>query len=269
MDQKMNPLVSVIVPTRDRLPFLKEAARSILQQTYREIEVFVVADGHQPEVEAYLQAIGDPRIEYVATLPTGRPALARNEGIRRSRGEFIAFCDDDDLWLPNKLERQIGFMLSKGLDFTFTACSGIDRDGEKCDAQLLSNFDVVTLNSFLISLGGKLYTPTIVVRRDVLNRVGWFNECEIRTGEDYELFSRILMITNAIGIKEELAQIRTHNHNVQPKRLVEWLKEQAAIQRAIINNGSASKRVWVARYMRVLYWALRVAIKDPWRRQLR
>jgi teichuronic acid biosynthesis glycosyltransferase TuaG len=200
---------------------------------------------------------------------TGRPALARNEGIRRSRGEFIAFCDDDDLWLPHKLERQIGFMLSNGLDFTFTACSGIDRDGKKRDAKLLGNFDVVALKSFLISLGGKLYTPTIVVKREVLNKVGCFSDSGIRTGEDYELFSRILTITNAVGIREELAQIRAHDRNVQPKRLIEWLREQAIIQRAIINNGSASKTIWALRYLRVLYWALRVAGRDPWRRQLR
>lgn len=265
----MHPLVSVIVPTRDRLPLLKQTVQSILRQTYREMEVFIVADGHQPEVEAYLRSLADPRVEYVAAPPTGRPALARNEGICRARGEFIAFCDDDDLWLPYKLERQIGFMLSAGVDFTFTACSAIDRDGERRDGKLLGNCGVVTLNDFLLSLGGQLYTPTVVVKRTALDEAGWFSESGIRTGEDYELFSRILMITDAVGIKEELAQIRAHDHNVQPRSLLEWLKEQAIIQHAIIDNGSASRTVWALRYLRVLCWALRVAVRDPWRRQLR
>ena len=94
------PLFSVVIPTRDRPQFVREAVGSVLAQTVSDYEVIVVNDGGS----AVTGLGNDPRIRIVE-LPVGRgPASARNEGLERAVGEYVAFLDDDDLWLPSRLE---------------------------------------------------------------------------------------------------------------------------------------------------------------------
>jgi len=100
------PLVSVIVPTYRRPDVIRDAVFSILQQTYPHIEVIVVSDGPDPATAAAVRGIDD-RVVYHELEVNSGPAAARNAGVAISRGEWIGFCDDDDAWLPRKLEAQL------------------------------------------------------------------------------------------------------------------------------------------------------------------
>jgi glycosyltransferase involved in cell wall biosynthesis len=101
------PLVSAIIPTRDRPDLLAGAIRSAFRQTWRQLEVIVVVDGPDETTGEYLEAIHDPRLR-VIYLPERRGGSdARNAGVRAACGEWIAFLDDDDEWLPEKIERQM------------------------------------------------------------------------------------------------------------------------------------------------------------------
>jgi glycosyltransferase involved in cell wall biosynthesis len=102
-------LVSVVIPTRDRPKLLLRAIDSVLRQTHREIEVVVVADGPDPETVSAVQSVDDPRLQLFLNPYPSTAAGARNAGADRAKGEWIAFLDDDDEWLPNKLERQLAF----------------------------------------------------------------------------------------------------------------------------------------------------------------
>jgi teichuronic acid biosynthesis glycosyltransferase TuaG len=105
MSSAARPLVSVIVPTHRRLQYLKETAETIRAQSYTELEVLIVADGHDQDVANFVSSLQDPRIEYLACLHGGRPAIPRNLGIRHAKGKYIAFCDDDDLWRRDKTQK--------------------------------------------------------------------------------------------------------------------------------------------------------------------
>jgi glycosyltransferase involved in cell wall biosynthesis len=102
-------LVSVIIPTLDRAELLLRAVNSVLRQTYREIEIIVVVDRPSPETLAAVQSIADSRLRLLLNPHPTTAAGARNVGADHAAGEWIAFLDDDDEWLPNKLERQLAF----------------------------------------------------------------------------------------------------------------------------------------------------------------
>ena len=102
-------LVSVIIPTLDRPKLLLRAIDSVLRQTHHEIEIIVVVDRPDPDTVSAVRSVNDPRLQLILNPHPSTAAGARNAGVDHAKGEWIAFLDDDDEWLPNKLERQIAF----------------------------------------------------------------------------------------------------------------------------------------------------------------
>src|SRR5438445_3074542 len=102
-------LVSVVIPTLNRPKLLLRAIDSVLRQTHQEIEIIVVVDGPEPDTVSAVRAVNDPRLQLIVNPQSLAAAGARNAGADHATGEWIAFLDDDDEWLPCKLERQIAF----------------------------------------------------------------------------------------------------------------------------------------------------------------
>ena len=102
-------LVSVVIPTLNRPKLLLRAIDSVLRQTHQEIEVIVVVDRPDPDTVSAVRSVNDPRLQLIVNPHPLTAAGARNTGADHATGEWIAFLDDDDEWLPNKLERQIAF----------------------------------------------------------------------------------------------------------------------------------------------------------------
>ena len=98
-----NPLVSVVVSTYNRADLLYETIQSILNQTYKKIEVIVVDDGSTDTTKKIVNSFEDYRIQYIYSENWGGPAKPRNIGIKRAKGEYIAFQDDDDLMVPDRI----------------------------------------------------------------------------------------------------------------------------------------------------------------------
>jgi hypothetical protein len=101
------PEVSAVIPTRNRPEWVYRAMQSVLSQTHQNIEAIVVIDGPDPETESALKALRDPRVQVIALTENVGGSEARNIGIRAARGEWIGLLDDDDLWLPRKIEQQL------------------------------------------------------------------------------------------------------------------------------------------------------------------
>jgi glycosyltransferase involved in cell wall biosynthesis len=102
-------LVSVVIPTLDRPELLLRAIDSVLKQTHQEIEIIVVVDRPNQDIASAVQSVNDPRLQLIENPYSLTAAGARNAGADHAKGDWIAFLDDDDEWLPNKLERQIAF----------------------------------------------------------------------------------------------------------------------------------------------------------------
>lgn len=204
-----NPLVSVIIPTYNRAGVICRTIDNVLAQTYREIEVIVVDDGSTDDTQAKLSRYsGQIR---VISQSNGGPARARNRGIEVARGEFIAFQDSDDLWVPTKLERQVSLL--KRTDHSVVCClcnATFQYEGRPeftafqrawlfptCDEGVWTNVADVLATRFV------LFCQTAMIRREVLSRIGGFDET-LKYHEDYELPLRLALEGPWVFIREPL-----------------------------------------------------------------
>jgi glycosyltransferase involved in cell wall biosynthesis len=120
------PLVSVVVPTHNRPEILAEALSSVRRQTFTDYDIIVVSNGETPELRSRSQAIATLCGAWWFALPEGNVSAARNFGVEQAKGEWTAFLDDDDIWLPNKLELQIAELRRTSADMV--ACDYIEFD---------------------------------------------------------------------------------------------------------------------------------------------
>ncbi|MFZ5997680.1 MAG: glycosyltransferase family 2 protein [Nitrospirota bacterium] len=180
------PKVSVIIPVYNRVHCITDALESVLQQTYRNIEIIVIDDGSTDATREVLAPYRH-KITYIYQDNAG-PARARNNGIMRSSGAFIAFLDSDDLWSPEKIEQQVkAFMEDPQLGIVATNVmirypgNDVPTGFEAMDtATIRERF----LDEFL------MVTSSVMIRKACLEEVGLFNE-SLYYAEDLDLFYRV------------------------------------------------------------------------------
>jgi glycosyltransferase involved in cell wall biosynthesis len=130
-----NKLISIITPCYNSAYFLSQTIESVLVQTYQQWEMIIIDDcSTDDSYEIALRyAEKDKRIKVYRMEYNSSAAACRNKTIELSQGEYIAFLDSDDLWMPEKLEKQLNFMVEKGCDFSFTEYEHIDETGNTID----------------------------------------------------------------------------------------------------------------------------------------
>ncbi len=209
----MNPndLISVVIPTcRRDARILKRAVMSALGQTHPAIELIVVDDSPadfsgREDVRRMLEATGDPRVLYVRHEANRGACAARNTGIARAGGAYLAFLDDDDEWLPEKLEKQLRRMNERGADYALIGCgawtvddgAGSRRPRKPWPARGRV-FDRLILENFIGS------TSFPLIRASCLADVGPFDPL-MKSAQDYELWLRIAQRYAVDWVEEPLA----------------------------------------------------------------
>lgn len=186
----MNSLVSIIIPLYNRENTIQRAVDSVLDQTYTNIEVLVVDDGSTDNSVRMLDKYQTDKRVKVFYQGTNKGAnAARNRGIRESKGEYIAFHDSDDAWLPDKLEKQLRYMKMGNFHVSFCA---FKRHYENA-VQIMPNISTKLSGEDIrekIKRGNIIGTPTLVLHRDVILKVGMFDE-EMPRLQDYEYVIRM------------------------------------------------------------------------------
>ncbi len=125
-------LVSIVIPTFNRARYLREAIDSVLHQTYSHWELIIVDDGSTDETQSNLETLADARVQVVRRPHEGSVARARNVGLERARGRYVAFLDSDDRWMPSKLQLQVTDLATKaGNRWGYTYYEQIGEHGEK------------------------------------------------------------------------------------------------------------------------------------------
>lgn len=184
-------MVSVIIPTHNSGQYIGSALDTVLGQTVKDVEIIVVDDGSTDETRNII-AKCYPMVRYIFQVNNGA-ASARNRGIREATGEFVAFLDADDLWLPMKLEKQeeylrlhpnVGIVITE--ERAFNSSGPIPKRSRK--RETLMNGDTVRR----IFMYSGVATPTVMVRRKVFEDVGLFDE-RLKVAEDDNLWMRIAM----------------------------------------------------------------------------
>jgi glycosyltransferase involved in cell wall biosynthesis len=200
------PAVSVVVPAYNAAWCLGKAVDSVLAQDYRDFELIVVDDGSTDGTASVLADYGDA--VRVVRQPNGGLSSARNAGIRAARGEFVAFLDADDWWLPGKLHRQVELMRSRpDVGFSSTAARVEDPDGRLLNVWGCAQWE----GSFLVHLFGSNADvagsgSAVMARRAMFDRVGGFDE-SLRSLEDIDMWMRLAAVAGYACLDEPLAVI--------------------------------------------------------------
>jgi glycosyltransferase involved in cell wall biosynthesis len=191
-----NPLVSVIIPTYNRAETVSETIDSVLQQTYRNIEVIVIDDGSRDNTQEILRAYGE-RIHNIHQENAGQ-MVARNRGIREARGEIICFLDSDDLWLPRCLETHVAILQKAPAHVPCSLANGWLHfsDGRKMtsfeNSQLAPHVkEGLCLNMpDILATRFVMFCQFIAIRRQALDKAVGFDE-DLKFMEDYALPLRL------------------------------------------------------------------------------
>lgn len=209
-------MISVLMCTYNREEYLRRAIDSVLNQTYGDLEFIIVDDGSTDGSESLIKEYKDDRIRYYPLERNSYYCYAANYGLQYCSGQYVAFMNSDDIWLPNKLEKQIDFMEShKDYGACFSAVALIDDQEQDVTDECWQMRDLFARQyasqkdclSFLLKYGNSLCHPSALVRKELLNKVGTFNlmYCQLA---DYDLWIRIVSETPIHVLEERLVQFR-------------------------------------------------------------
>jgi glycosyltransferase involved in cell wall biosynthesis len=209
-------MVSVILPTFGRLQYLRPTVASVYRQTFQDWELVIADDGSDTETRGYLTTLeADSRVKLLWLPHTGIPAIVRNAALREARGEYVAFLDSDDLWAPDKLAQQVAALRSRPMcAWCYTAVSHIDGSGQLLTEPLFGPWRPCDGAIFerLVTGPVVIRTPSVLAVRELVARAGGFDET-IRSGEDYDLWLRLALMSDVALLDEPLVQVRRHEAN--------------------------------------------------------
>ncbi|MFL5538318.1 MAG: glycosyltransferase family 2 protein [Longimicrobiaceae bacterium] len=206
------PLVTVVIPTHDRLPLLAEAIDSVLAQTYPRWELVVVDDGSTDGTAEWVRSLGEARIRLVELGRCGHVGRLRNAGVRAGSGELVAFLDSDDAWLPGKLEAQVAALRATGARWCYGRYEVMDAEGRPTPRRA-GEFRALSgaIARDLLADRADVFIGTLLVERSLYDEAGGFSEDpRMRRREDWELHVRLAMRADALALDQTLARVRDH-----------------------------------------------------------
>ncbi len=196
----MNPKVSIVIPTYNRETIICKAIDSALSQTYKNLEIIIVDDGSTDNTKTVLEKYGS-RLNYFYQENKGISG-ARNAGIKRSTGQYIAFLDSDDYWLPDKLEKQIELFLQyPEYGMVACQCASIGADGQFRQKNRHGKSGSVLFDLFKKNF---IRTSSAVIKKECFLKSGLFDE-NLKECEEYDLWLRISAHYQVGFINEPLA----------------------------------------------------------------
>jgi hypothetical protein len=210
------PAISIILPTFNRLKYLRPAVDSVFAQTFADWELLIADDGSDEETKAYLKGLESlPRVKLIWLSHSGNPSAVRNAAMREARGDYIAFLDSDDTWMPAKLERQINVLKAGShCGWIYTGYVRIDDAGETKTLPSPKPWIPYRGAIFeqLLRLEAAVATAAVLVERQLLAQAGGFDE-ELLMFEHYDLWLRLARYSEVELIDEPLTCLRSHGQH--------------------------------------------------------
>lgn len=204
------PKVSVVIPTYNSIKYLIVAIESVLNQTFQDFEILVIDDGSTDDTKETLKKYKN-QVTYIYQENAG-VAAARNNGINRAQGEYIAFLDADDYWVPTKLEKQIAALENSDCKVCYSAFTIGDKDLHPITVNHSKRLGK-TLDDLLLHGGNVVGTPsTVMVEADLQKRELF--DLNLSHGADWEMWIRLALHSEFFYIEEPLIVYRTHETNM-------------------------------------------------------
>ncbi|RBP58082.1 GT2 family glycosyltransferase [Alkalibaculum bacchi] len=218
-------MISVVIPTHNRVNLLGRAIKSAQEQTIKDIEIIVVSDGSTDGTDDYMKKNfnNDHRIKYISYNPSRNGNYARNKGIEASIGDYVAFLDDDDIWEKDKLEKQLNVIKADNrIGLVYTGLTSIyvnegysyvvkpELEGDISKDILMKNY-----------IGT---TSTVMVKKEIFAKSGMFDE-NLMALQDYDLWIRICQYTKVGIVKDSCIKYYNYTNKMQISKRTEKYEE--------------------------------------------
>ena len=207
-------LVSIIMPTYNCAKFIGETIKSVIAQTYSNFELIIVDDCSKDNTKDVVNSFDDERIKYYKLEKNSGAAVARTTAMNMAKGKYMAFLDSDDLWMENKLERQLKFMKDNNYNITCTAYEQVNEDGESLN-KVIKTKKKADYNRILLDC--PVGNSTVMYNVEAL---GKFEVPNIRKRNDDALWLQMLKKEKYIyGMDEILAKYRIRSNSISSNKL--------------------------------------------------
>lgn len=247
IDASASPLISVVIPTRNRWRLLRDTLGGVLRQEEVSFEVVIVDDGSEDGTYEHLAQIRDPRIRVRRNEQGTGVARARNAGIELARGEWLAFLDDDDLWSPRKLRIQLDALRREGSEWVLGAALVVDQDRRVVGIEPPRTVDEIPrlLLTFNAVPGG---CSGVMARTSLVRQVGCFDE-RLRILADWDLWIRLSTQARAsVSPGIEMAYVK-HAQNMTAIDLQGVVAELEVLAAKHGSIGFSPDGIWFSRWL--------------------
>lgn len=199
-DNRKDILVSIITPVYNSEEYIGEAIKSVLAQTHTNWEMLIADDCSTDGTAEVIEEFKDPRIKYFRLEENAGAAVARNKALEKAQGKYIAFLDADDMWKPNKLEKQLNFMITNNIGFSFAGYEIVRENKNKIiKVPLKLNYSQFMKNTIIGTL-------TVMLNSDIVGEVKLVN---VKKDHDSMTWAKLLRNGHtAYGLNESLAYYR-------------------------------------------------------------
>lgn len=247
------PLVSIILPTYNRANYLPYSINSVLAQSYDIFELYIIDDGSSDNtVDVVNNYLNDDRVHYIYQDNQGQ-SVARNEGLKRAKGDFICFLDSDDLYKPDKLVKQIDILKSnRKIDIVHGDEDLIDKDGRILSKKNMNRYSGMIYEKLLID--NSVSIITVMARKKCFDEMGGFDE-SIEVGDDYDLWLRFSAKYRYHYEPEYFAQYRIMDDQISSDKKRRFESNRNTIERFLkehpdLLNKDEIKYIWCQFYIR-------------------
>lgn len=224
-------LVSIVMPSYNTEKYICESIRSVLNQTYPYWELIIVddcsTDGTDEVVKPFLT---DRRIRYLKNKKNSGAAISRNWALREASGKWIAFLDSDDIWEPDKLQKQISFMRDNGYHFSYTSYIEIDEESKPNGNSITGPKCISKHGMYNYCWMGCL---TVMYDADI---VGLIQIADIKKNNDYAIWLKICKKANCYLLNENLARYRKRSGSISNHSYIELIKWHYELYRKVENK---------------------------------
>jgi glycosyltransferase involved in cell wall biosynthesis len=222
------PLVSVIIPTYNRSGLLGRAVRSVLQQNFNDLEILIIDDSSDDDTQSVVNNLNDGRVRYFRNKLNIGGSGARNVGISQAKGKYLAFLDDDDEWLLNKLEKQVSLIEAADRTVGLVYCGYYYIYNERRAAESVPRYRGDIYNILLKN--NVLGSPTPLIRNEVFREVGGFDE-RLPSCQDWDMWIRISRSFTFDYVSESLA-----NHHIYGNQISTNLGKKIIARKLLIDK---------------------------------
>ena len=249
----MNELVSIIMPSYNTAKFISETIESVLAQTYTNWELIIVDDCSTDDTDAVIRPyLADDRIRYIKNEKNSGAAVSRNRALREAKGKWIAFLDSDDLWLPEKLEKQIAFMEKNNCRFSYTNYIEIDENSVPNGRSVTGPKKITRHGMYNYCWMGCL---TVMYDAET---VGLVQIADIKKNNDYAMWLKVCEKADCYLLEETLAKYRKRSGSISNHGYTKLIKWHYKLYREAEKKNSI---VSAALTIRNLFWGVWKKIK--------